>query len=234
MTDHKFTYDKRYNPKIKNLIGQKFGKLYVKEFVGTENSHALWRCVCKCGNEKVMSSKNLLTNNVKSCGCLKNKGYEHGDSVKNGHKERLYKVYKSMIGRCYYPNSPNYKNYGARGITVCDEWLHSYDSFKKWAMENGYDPNSKKYQCTLDRIDSDKNYCPENCRWASMKEQLNNTSQNVWITANGFTLNIQQWADRLGVLHSTLQTRKRMGWSDERIINTPIRKYEMRNRKSGR
>jgi hypothetical protein len=234
MPERKFTDERKYSPKIKTLVGQKFGKLYVKEFWGTENARSLWLCVCECGKEKVLSSKNLLTNKVQSCGCLKNKGYEHGDSIKNGHKERLYKVYKGMVNRCYYPNVPQYKNYGARGISVCDEWLNSYEAFKKWALENGYDENAPKYQCTLDRIDGNKNYCPENCRWVSMKEQLNNTSQNVWITANGLTLNIQQWADKLGVLHSTLQTRKRMGWSDEKIVNTPIRKYEMRNRRSGR
>lgn len=157
-----------------------------------------------------------------------------GDTIKNGHKIRLYKVYKSMVNRCYYEKSDAYKHYGGKGIVVCDEWLNSYRAFESWALSHGYDANAPKYQCTLDRIDSNKNYCPENCRWVSMREQLNNTSQNVWITANGITLNIQQWADKLGVLHSTLQTRKRMGWSDERIVNTPIRKYEMRNRKNGR
>ena len=234
MTNRNFTDEKKYSHRIKDLTGKTFGKLYVKEFAGTQNARSMWLCVCECGNEKIISSQNLLNNNVRSCGCLSNKGYEHGHSIKNGNKKRLYKVYKSMIHRCYYPSGPQYKNYGEKGIVVCEEWLENYYAFENWALSNGYDANAPKFQCTLDRIDSKGNYCPENCRWASMKEQLNNTSQNVWITANGLTLNIQQWADKLGVLHSTLQSRKRLGWSDEEIINTPIRKYETRNRKSGR
>lgn len=141
---------------------------------------------------------------------------------KYGYKDRLYKIYVHMCRRCYYKKYQYYHRYGGRGIRVCDEWLNSYEKFKEWALANGYDYNAPRGQCTLDRIDNDGNYEPSNCRWATLKEQLNNNSRNVWITANGETHNLQQWADILGVPHDTLRNRKRYGWSDERIINTPI------------
>ena len=146
-------------------------------------------------------------------------------SQKYGHKDRLYKVYVHMCRRCYDKNDTNYHRYGAREITVCDEWLNSYEKFKEWALSNGYDYNALKGQCTLDRIDNDGNYEPSNCRWATIKEQLNNNSRNIAITANGETRTLQQWADILGTTHATLHSRYRRKWSDERIVNTPIRNY---------
>lgn len=145
--------------------------------------------------------------------------------VKNGHKDRLYKIYVHMCRRCYYKKYEFYHRYGGRGITVCDEWLNSYEKFKKWALANGYDYNAPKGKCTLDRIDNDGNYEPNNCKWSTIKEQLNNNSRNVLITANGETHNLQQWANILGTTHNALENRYRRGWSDEKIINTPIRKY---------
>ena len=145
--------------------------------------------------------------------------------VKNGQKDRLYKVYVHMCQRCYYEKYEFYHRYGGRGITVCDEWLNSYDKFKEWALSAGYDYNAPKGQCTLDRIDNNGNYEPDNCKWSTIKEQLNNNSRNIWITANGETHNLQQWADILGVKHDTLRNRYRRGWSGERIINTPIGNY---------
>lgn len=146
-------------------------------------------------------------------------------SLKYGHTDRLYQIYVHMCRRCYYEKYVLYHRYGGRGITVCDEWLNSYESFKEWALKNGYDYNAPKGQCTIDRINNDGNYEPNNCRWATIKEQSNNKSQNVLLTANGETHNMQQWADILGTKHATLESRYRRGWSDERIINTPVRNY---------
>lgn len=210
---------------IKNLIGRRFGKLLVKEYVGSQNKRSMWLCGCDCGKEKVISSKNLLTNGIKSCGCLKNKGYVKGDVVKGACGDRLYKVYKSMIHRCYYPNELTYKNYGGRGIKVCDEWLNSFASFEKWALHNGYDKNAAFGKCTIDRIDVNGNYEPSNCRWVDIKTQLNNTTFNVKLTANGLTMSFEDWANKLGVNIHTLYSRHYRGWSDERVVNTPIGKY---------
>lgn len=210
---------------IKDLKGQRFGRLLVREYVGSENKRSMWLCVCDCGKEKVISSKNLLTNGIKSCGCLKDKGYTKGDVVQGACGDRLYRVYKSMIHRCYYPNEEMYKNYGGRGIRVCDEWLNSFAIFKEWALNNGYDKNAPFGKCTLDRIDVNGNYEPNNCRWADMKTQLNNTTWNVNLTANGVTMTFEEWSKRLGIKLNTLRSRHHRGWSDERVVNTPVGKY---------
>lgn len=217
--------------RIKDLKGQRFGKILVKEYVGSENKRSMWLCLCDCGKEKIISSKNILTNNVRSCGCLKEKGFIKGDVVKGACGNRLYKVYKDMIHRCYYPSEKEYKNYGGRGIKVCDEWLADFHSFSKWAFENGYDINAPFGKFTIDRIDNDGNYEPSNCRWVDMKTQLNNTSCNVKLTANGETMTIAQWARKLSVNDRTLQSRHRKGMSDEEIINKPIGKYTKINRR---
>lgn len=216
--------------RIKDLKGQRFGRLFVKEYVGSENKRSMWLCKCDCGKEKIISSKNILTNNVRSCGCLKDKGFTKGDVVKGGHKNRLYKVYKSMIHRCYYPKEKAYKNYGGKGVIVCEEWLKSYPTFEKWALDNGYDINAPFGKCTLDRIDVNGNYEPSNCRWVDMKAQLNNTTWNIKLTANGETLTFEEWSNKLGVNINTLRSRYRKGMSDEKIINTPIGKYTRVNR----
>ena len=148
-----------------------------------------------------------------------------GEYVSYGHKDKLYKVYMAMCRRCYYEKYKFYHRYGGRGITVCDDWLNSYDSFKNWALSSGYEYKAPKGSCTLDRIDNDGNYEPANCRWVTIKEQLNNSSRNVLVTANGETHNLQQWADILGTTHGTLSSRHRRGWSDDRIINTPIKNH---------
>ena len=216
--------------RIKDIKGQRFGKLLVKEYVGSENKRSMWLCLCDCGKEKIISSKNILTNKVRSCGCLKDKGLTRGDTVKGACGNRLYKIYKSMIHRCYYKSGRAYKNYGGRGIAVCQEWLKSYATFEKWALENGYDINAPFGKCTLDRIDVNGNYEPSNCRWVDMKTQLNNTTWNIKLTANGETLTFEEWSQKLGVNLNTLRSRYHNGWNDERIINTPIGKYTRVNR----
>ena len=213
------------NGRTKDLTGQRFGRLVVREYIGSKDKGAMWLCDCDCGKEKIMSSKNILTNKVRSCGCLKEKGFTKGDVVKGACGNRLYKVYKSMIHRCYYPNEREYKHYGGKGVRVCNEWLNDFYSFERWALENGYDINAPFGKCTLDRIDVNGNYEPSNCRWVNIKTQLNNTTFNVKITANGKTMTIAEWARELGVNVNTLYSRCRRRWSDERIINTPVGKY---------
>jgi hypothetical protein len=160
-----------------------------------------------------------------------NAGFIKGDVVKGACGNRLYKVYKSMIHRCYYPSEKAYKNYGGKGIRVCDKWLNDFHSFERWALENGYDINAPFGKCTLDRIDVNGNYEPSNCRWVDIKTQLNNTTWNIKLTANGETMTIAEWARKLGVNVNTLRSRYRRGLSDESIINTPVGKYTRINRR---
>lgn len=137
----------------------------------------------------------------------------HGDS-----QVRLFKIWEGMHERCRREKHPHYKDYGGRGIAVCNEW-NEYVSFKKWAFENGYTDN-----LTIDRIDPNGNYCPENCKWATMQEQQNNKRNNHYISLNSETHTISEWSEMLGINKTTLKERLAHGWSDEATIMTPVRK----------
>lgn len=117
------------------------------------------------------------------------------------------------------PKFSSYKNYGSRGITVCDEWKTDYAAFKKWAYANGYDENAPRGQCTIDRIDVNGDYSPDNCRWTTWEEQQSNKRNNVYITANGKTQTIAEWSRETGILASTINARiNKLGWSPEKAV----------------
>lgn len=130
-----------------------------------------WKCKCECGNIHVVSGTDIRRNLVKSCGCLKAEKH----LLRNGeYKERLYHVWYNMKSKCNNEKDSCYKYYGARGITVCDEWKNDYYKFKNWAFDNGYDEKAPRGKCTIDRINNDGNYEPSNCRWVDMKTQIHN------------------------------------------------------------
>lgn len=138
--------------------------------------------------------------------------------MENPRKTRIYSIYKGMKDRCRYKTNDNYERYGGRGIRVCEEWLADYMNFYNWAINNGY-----KEGLTLDRIDPNKNYEPDNCRWATYKEQANNTRRNNFITYNGETHTLTEWAEKLGIKRSTLNTRiHRQHWNIEKALTTPL------------
>lgn len=145
---------------------------------------------------------------------------KHG-GAKRGHEERLYHVWNDMKQRCNNPNNSKYIWYGAKGITVCDEW-RDYLSFKKWAYENGYDDKAPRGGCTLDRIDVEKNYCPHNCRWISMADQNRNKSYHRYVEYRGEKYTVTQLADKVGMNKDTLVYRLNANWSVEDAINKPI------------
>lgn len=157
-----------------DLTGQRYGKLIVISEAPKNGKYICWNCVCDCGNAKVVSTRDLRCGQTKSCGCLQK---EHWKTCNITHGEadtRLYGVWQNMKHRCYLPSVSGYHRYGGRGITVCDEWKNDFAIFSRWAYENGYDKDASRTLCTLDRIDNDKGYSPENCRWVSMKVQCNN------------------------------------------------------------
>lgn len=136
----------------------------------------------------------------------------HGDTG-----TKLYMAWQNMRARCNRKSAREYNNYGGRGIKVCDEWLHNYEAFKGWAIKNGYSE-----ELTLDRINVDGNYCPENCRWITNKEQQNNKRNNVLYTYNGETKTLAEWSENLGICYKTLQKRIR-NWGVEKAFTTPIK-----------
>lgn len=159
---------------VDDLTGQKFGKLAVIEHAGKANDgHALWLCQCECGSKPIKVPSNALKlKRTTSCGCIPTEIIKKAgtNSATHGKRHtRLYNIWANMKQRCSNKNNPRYKDYGARGITVCDEWLHNFQSFYDWSMANGY-----KDDLTIDRKDNDGNYDPSNCKWSTYLEQSHN------------------------------------------------------------
>ena len=207
----------------KDLIGQKFGRLTVIGKVPKEkrkNPQYAWMCKCDCGNE-VISTANKLTHSIQvSCGCQKAERISNLNRKYKNTNKHLYSVYKAMINRCVDEKDPSYKNYGGRGITVCDEWLNDFDAFSEWALLNGYVMDAPQGQYTLDRVDNNKNYSPDNCRWVAMSVQQNNKRTCRYIEYCGETHTIAEWARIFGYKYNYLYNHLiYMGETLDEIIN---------------
>lgn len=170
-----------------DLTGKKFGKLVVigrAPNLPSRPREPRWYCQCDCGSSvKIVRGGHLRSGAIISCGCVGKKRLADSHTKHGGCRDRLYGVWYNMKTRCYNTNVRSYKDYGARGIRVCDEWLHDYGAFKAWAYGHGYNPSANYGECTLDRIDVDGDYCPSNCHWVDMKTQANNRRNSPRETA---------------------------------------------------
>lgn len=199
-----------------NIQGQRFGMLTVKGDSGQRQcGSVMWLCVCDCGNEVLVNSYNLRKGRKKSCGCYRGTGnLKHGMS-----KTRLYRIWESMITRCTNKANVSYKLYGAKGVTICDEW-RKFQPFAEWSLSHGYDDT-----LTIDRIDNSKGYEPSNCRWVDLSDQANNRSCTLYFEKDGQRKPLAKWCKELGVDYRLVYNRvHKMGWSFERAISEPVHK----------
>lgn len=189
-----------------DLSGSRFGRLTVLGFVGVCNSASVWKCRCDCGVIKDVSGNRLRSGKTRSCGCLRKEGLtSHGGSC-----SALYWTWIGMMKRCYNPSHHAYNAYGGRGVTVCQRW-HNLQIFIN-------DMGPKPKDMTLDRIDNSKGYSPENCRWATPKQQARNRRRNVVLRFDGKEMCMAEWATHLGISRGTLFYRLKSGWPLDRAL----------------
>ena len=170
----------------KDLTGQRFGNLTVVGKAPTRGRASYWYCQCDCGSPvKEVKGDHLKGGKIISCGCVGRKHFHDSLITHNQSKTRLYGVWLNMRNRCRNEKVRSYKDYGARGIKVCEEWENDFAAFSEWAYASGYDPNAKYGDCTIDRIDVDGPYCPENCRFVDLKVQANNRRRNKEASLHG-------------------------------------------------
>lgn len=205
-------------PQIEDISGQKFGRLTVIRYAGkSQSNQTMWECQCECGNTITAQAQNLKNGHTKSCGCYNieltsKRNRTHGET-----RTRLYNIWHDMCYRCYGEKHHSYYLYGAKGITVCDEWKNSFEKFRDWALQNGYADN-----LSIDRIDSTGNYEPSNCRWATDLVQANNTNRNRYFTIDGITDTLANWCRKYNMPYATVSSRIRGEWDIVDALTLPI------------
>lgn len=201
-----------------DITGHKYGRLTVLyedlEYLGRGRK---WVCKCDCGTIKSYFMSNLRSkrNTPKTCGCI----FHDGTLKKGTHNmrnSRLYCIWRSMKQRCLVTTSTAYHNYGGRGISICQEWIDNFKSFRDWAYSSGYSDN-----LTIDRINNDGDYCPENCRWISKKAQCSNKRTNVFFEYNGEIHTLTEWSEITGLNRHTIAYRINHNWPKDKILIEP-------------
>lgn len=207
--------------KFIDLTGKKFGRLTVLYSEGkiynSKNRCYYWMCRCDCGNLKSVRGAHLKNGLVNSCGCLKKEKL----SIPKKHgfcDTKIYGVWEGIKDRCYRQKNSSYKNYGGRGIIMCEDWKNNFSNFYNWAIQNGY-----KEGLSIDRIDVNGNYEPTNCRWITQKEQCNNTRVNRYLTYQNVTHSLSEWAEIYNLNYFCLRKRIDKHWDIEKALLTPSR-----------
>lgn len=217
--------DRRKVPRFKDISGNVYDRLTVLKFVGkNKHGHTLWMCKCICGKQVPNVPKgSLSTGNTRSCGCLEreltaNRNFSHGKA-----KTPLYRVYHGITTRCLNTKTPNYKNYGGRGIECL--WK-SFEEFERDMGEEYYKLYKGPKTISIHRVDNDGNYSKENCRWTDYVEQANNTRRNHYVTFQGETMTLTQWARKIGSTQERIRARLKLGFSTEQALT--YKKHEVR------
>lgn len=207
----------------KDYTGLKVGRLTMIRPLRPSGNGIIWECKCDCGATIERLGGAVAFGKVKSCGCLaKDTARElikklGGNKTHGGSDSRIYAVWSHMKSRCEYKKDKRFMNYGGRGIKVCDEWKN-FESFRDWAYSSGYDENAKYGECTLDRIDTNGDYTPENCRWVNETIQANNRTTNRIIEYKGEKHTTAEWSRITGLPLGTIWSRWKRGLSAEKIL----------------
>jgi len=195
---------------VKDLTGERFERLLVTGRAPSRKSSPYWNCICDCGNEREVLNYNLVIGKTRSCGCIKKK-------EKSISHTRIYSIWAHVKNRCLNSNNDRYSSYGGRGITICDKWL-SFSGFYE-DMKDGYSDD-----LSIDRIDNDKGYSKENCRWATDEQQAYNRRNTLMLTFNNKTKTLNEFAKMFNINKEALRGRIRRGWSIEEALTSPARK----------
>lgn len=206
---------------MKDISGQRFGRLTAIAPTGKKaGSVIIWRCVCDCGGDCEANGSSMRRGHKNSCGCLAREvnilaGKRAGTArITHGmSRTPICSTYRTMKDRCYNPRNHKYHRYGARGIVMCESWRDDPQTFFDWASAHGYSKG-----LTIDRIDNDGPYSPENCRWATAAVQNMNKNTTAYLTVGGVRKTVQDWAQERGLTAQCIATRKYRGWSDEQCL----------------
>ena len=203
--------------KTDSLIGKTFGRLTILnvDHIGPSRNK-YYRCVCSCGQKKIVSRSGLISGDIVSCGCYREEHKREFGKIHGLHSHKLYGVWSGIVQRCTNNRASNYSRYGGRGIAVCDEWRDDFKAFYDWAITHGYNDG-----LTIDRIDVNGNYTPNNCRWVFPRDQYSNKRNTVNITYNGVTHTLAEWSRLLHIDYNTLRYRVVIaGWDINKAFET--------------
>jgi hypothetical protein len=206
-----------------DLSGQQFGRLVVLMYSRPNQHHqSMWLCRCKCGQEIEVVRGNLVRGMTKSCGCFRDEALGNRRRTHGMSRTITYQVWKAMLRRCNNPNDKGYPRYGGAGVRVCKRW-QGQKGFLRFLEDMGSRPSRRH---SIGRLQNSRGYCKSNCAWQTFKEQQRNRSDNRLLTWQGETLCVSAWAERLRIPKGTIFGRLRRGWSAERALSTPRRKYD--------
>lgn len=201
-----------------DLSGKKFSRLTAICPSGKDkHRNVLWRCLCECGRETVVSATALKRGKTKSCGCLKAEILMKRNRTHSLSGTHIYKVWAGIKQRCENEKNKRYKDYGGRGIRLCNEWKR-FEPFYSWAIKEGYKPG-----LDIDRIDNNSGYSPQNCRFVTRRENCLNKRDNVYVYAFGRKKTISEWQDETGLPRNVIQKRIKRGWDHEISVCAPLK-----------